>query len=62
MFIDDYALQNREEAIDHLIQGVLLENNLWHKDRNFLVSLQEICVWSLSEMLTVFLRKTRIFN
>ena len=37
VFIDDYALQNREEAIDHLIQGVLLENNLWHKDRTFLV-------------------------
>ena len=62
MFIDDYALQNREEAIDRLIQGVLLENNLWHKDRNFLVGRQEVYVWSLSEILTVFLRKTRIFN
>ena len=33
MFIDDYVLMNREEAIDHLLNGVPLENNIWDNER-----------------------------
>lgn len=36
-FIDDYALQSREEAIDHLINGIPLENNICPNERWLLV-------------------------
>ena len=29
MSIDDYVLMNREEAIDHLLNGGSLQNNIW---------------------------------
>ena len=47
MFIDDYVLLNREEAIDHLLNGVPLENNVWAKERVAVAENEEVAVWSL---------------
>ena len=46
MFIDDYVLMNREEAIDHLLNGVPLENNIWDNQRVAVAETDEVAVWS----------------
>ena len=46
MFVDDYVLMNREEAIDHLLNGVPLENNVWANERVAVAETDEVAVWS----------------
>ena len=48
MFIDDYVLMNREEAIDHLLNGVPLENNVWANERVAVAETEEVAVWSFA--------------
>ena len=47
MFIDNYVLMNREEAIEHLLKGVPLENNVWANERVAIAETEEVAVWSL---------------
>ena len=46
MFVDDYVLMNREEAIDHLLNGVPLENKVWANERVAVAETDEVAVWS----------------
>ena len=62
MFIDDYAQQNREEVIDHLIQGVPLEKTFGTKLETYWWVVKRLVFGVLPEILKVFLRKISIFN
>ena len=44
MFIDDYVLMNREEAIDHLLNGVPLEIKVWANERVAVAETEEVAV------------------
>ena len=46
MFIDDYVLMNREEAIGDLLNGVPLQNNIWDNERVAVAETDEVAVWS----------------
>ena len=46
MSIDDYVLMNREEAIDHLLNGVPLEIKVWANESVAVAETEEVAVYS----------------